>query len=93
MGYRCASFDARTSFAGQIQMFHIWLPSSSPLRGNTIDQGAEVCARCLLPHFCSLHPQLFSQFESLHLSGRSVRQLGNKNVALRLFESREFALT
>jgi hypothetical protein len=30
-------FDARIPFGLPVQMFHIWLPSSSPLRGNTID--------------------------------------------------------
>jgi len=34
----------RTSTWLKIQMFHIWLPSSSPLRGTAIDLTRESCS-------------------------------------------------
>jgi len=38
------AFDARIVCVSQIQMFHIWLPSSSPLRGKAIDLTRESCS-------------------------------------------------
>ena len=42
---------------------------------------------------CSPPAQLFSQFKSLDLSGRSVRQLRNENILPRPFESRQCVFT